>query len=207
MPCDIAKIGSRTALREQGASKASRPPRASRRGIAGRTGRAHRRSPFRRPRRAHKRATLFGAQREGEPSPPRRAHEAIERKLPDEQAVLDARHDRLPRCGPKRNGDGRFASSRSFSGSSAQGLTTILSLGIWNPLDRRAARSAHAPLDRSVAHAHDREARLTPQPRRRRVSPRPRAASRRAPCIDRTLPTNPKRVDMVANECAVGPIN
>ena len=39
-------------------------------------------------------------------------------------------------------------------------LTTILSLGIWNPLDRRAARTrSRASLDRSVAHAHDREAR------------------------------------------------
>ena len=53
MPCDIAKIEIGTQrFREQGArARASRPPRASRREIAGRTGRAHRRSPFRRPRR------------------------------------------------------------------------------------------------------------------------------------------------------------
>ena len=109
---------------------------------------------------AHKRATpLFSAQREGERAR-HAAHEALERKLPDEQAVLDAGTIDLPRCGQKCNGDGQIKTRAS------------LPQGAWREVDDdfvarhlEPARPKGGPhaltrlLDRSVAHAHDREAR------------------------------------------------
>ena len=108
----------------------------------------------------HKRATpLFGAQREGERAR-HAAHEALKRKLPDEQAVLYASAIDLPRRGQKRDGDGQIEARAG------------LSQGAWRKVDNdfvarhlKPARPKGGPhaltrlLDRSVAHSHDREAR------------------------------------------------
>lgn len=122
-PCDIAKIEiAHSAFgnkgREQGQVGRRAHPAEKSQAVLGKPIDAHRFAVLG----AHKRATpLFSAQREGERAR-HAAHEALERKLPDEQAVLDAGTIDLPRCGQKSNGDGQIeARARSFSGSLARG--------------------------------------------------------------------------------------
>lgn len=161
MPCDVAKIEiAHSAFgnkgREQGQVGRCAHPAEKSQAVLSEPIDAHRFAVLG----AHKRATpLFSAQREGERAR-HAAHEALERKLPDEQAVLDAGTIDLPRCGQKCNGDGQIKTRAS------------LSQGAWREVDDdfvarhlEPARPKGGPhaltrlLDRSVAHAHDREAR------------------------------------------------
>ena len=161
VPCDIAEIEIACRAfghkgREQGQVGCRAHPAEESQAVLGEPIDAHRFAVLG----AHKRAApLFGAQREGERAC-HAAHEALERKLPDEQAVLDAGTIDLTRGSQKRDGDGQIEARAG------------LSQGAWRKVDNdfvarhlKPARPKGGPhaltrlLDRSVAHPHDREAR------------------------------------------------
>ena len=116
VPCDITEIEiARRAFRykgrEQGQVSCCAHPAEESQAVLGEPVDAHRFTVLG----AHERAApLLGAQREGERSR-HAAHEALERKLPDEQAVLDAGTIDLTRGSQKRDGDGQIEARAGLS--------------------------------------------------------------------------------------------
>ena len=160
MPCDVAEIEiARSAFgnkgREQGQVGRRAHPAEESQAVLGEPIDAHRFAVLG----AHKRATpLFGAQREGERAR-HAAYEALERKLSDEQAVLDAGTIDLPRCGQKRNGDGQIKARAGLSQGARRKVNDDFVARHLEPARPKGGPHALTRLlDRSVAHTHDREA-------------------------------------------------